>query len=109
MVKFLKVFTKQDLIAFCNNKKEKAFVVELLDAAQKDVEKALMVTNVKIIKPFKCKFKIYEMKKDSLRIFYILEGGTMYIVHAIHKNRPKIEQKDKDIIKNRIRKLDEEL
>lgn len=78
---------------------------KLLFILKKLCEKDWTVFSVRMVNKNSCP-KLYEIKKDSIRVFYFIYNDTIYIPHITeHKQKNKTEANDKSTATNRIKPM----
>lgn len=106
MIKFHKSMAYKEMIDICVTKEEKANILELLFSLSKNTISTLNMENVKKLKGKGfVKLKAFELKKGGIRIFFTIMGQDICIVHVARKQKNKIEKKDLDLVKKRLKQI----
>lgn len=83
--------------------KDRAILLLLLKEIIEDPEMTFKVHTIKKLKGFK--EKVYEIRKEDYRIFYLLDNDCMHILDIIKKKKNHTEMKHINLLKKRVKEL----
>lgn len=84
-------------------KKDRVILLLLLKEIIEDPEMTFKVHTTKKLKGFK--EKVYEIRKEDYRIFYLLNDDCMHILDIIKKKKNHTEMKYISLLKQRVKEI----